>query len=109
MSDIHTPVSEKAVVFLIAAVQFVNILEFMMVMPLGPDFAKELGIPLSHIGYVGGSYTAAASISGLLCSTLIERFDRRSALTVAVGGLVISTVLGGLRYSVGRCWQGTSR
>ena len=32
--------SERLIVFLVGAVQFVNILDFMMVMPLGPDFAE---------------------------------------------------------------------
>ena len=58
--------SERTIVFCVAAVQFVNILDFMIVMPLGPDFAKALGIPLSHLGYVGGAYTAAACVSGLV-------------------------------------------
>ena len=31
--------TERLVVLLVGAVQFVNILDFMMVMPLGPDFA----------------------------------------------------------------------
>ena len=35
------PLSERAVVFLIASVQFISTLEFMIVMPLGPDF--EIG------------------------------------------------------------------
>ncbi|MEZ4742760.1 MAG: MFS transporter [Bdellovibrionota bacterium] len=87
---------ERTVIFLIAAVQFVNILEFMMVMPLGPDFAKDLDIPMSHLGYIGGSYTGAASIAGLLSSTFIEKFDRRKALAFAICGLVISTIIGGL-------------
>ena len=39
--------SERTLVFLVGAVQFINILDFMMVMPLGPDFAASLGIPTS--------------------------------------------------------------
>ena len=41
---------ERAVVLLVAAVQFVNILDFVMVMPMGPDFAAALGIPASKLG-----------------------------------------------------------
>jgi predicted MFS family arabinose efflux permease len=86
--------SERAIVFCVGAVQFVNILDFMIVMPLGPDFAKALGIPLSQLGYVGGSYTAAASLSGLVGAFFLDRFDRRSALTVSMLGLVLGTVSG---------------
>src|SRR5438067_7657155 len=91
--------SERTVIFLIGAVQFVNILDFMMVLPLGPFFAGPLGIPASRIGVIGGSYTAAAAISGIACSFFLDRFDRRKALGAAVAGLVLATVLGG--FSVG--------
>jgi len=88
-------VSERAVVALIGAVQFVNILDFVMVMPLGPDFAKGLGIASSHIGTIGGAYTAAASVAGLLGGYFLDRFDRRKALAVAMLGLVVATAAGG--------------
>ncbi|MGC4063983.1 MAG: MFS transporter [Polyangiaceae bacterium] len=87
---------ERSVVLLVAAVQFVNILDFMMIMPLGPDFAKALGISTAHIGYLGGSYTGAAAIAGILGAGFLDRFDRRKALAVAMLGLSIGTVLGGL-------------
>jgi predicted MFS family arabinose efflux permease len=89
-------VSERLLIFLIGAVQFVNILDFVMVMPLGPDFARGLGIPLSRLGLVGGSYTLAAAGAGLLGSLFLDRFDRRSALAVAMGGLALGTCAGGL-------------
>ncbi len=87
--------SERKLLFLIAAVQFVNILDFMMVMPLGPDFARALSIPTSALGLVGGSYTASAAVSGMACSLFLDRFDRRSALAVALCGLVLGTAAGG--------------
>ncbi len=87
---------QLGIVALIAAVQFVNILDFVMVMPLGPDFAKSLGFSEAHIGYVGGSYTAAACVAGLIGSLFLDRFDRRKALFVAMLGLVAGTALGGL-------------
>ncbi len=88
-------VSERLLVFLIGAVQFVNILDFMMVMPLGPDFARALHIPLSRLGLVGGSYTLAAAAAGLVGSVFLDRFDRRSALALAMAGLAFGTFAGG--------------
>ena len=81
---------------LVAAVQFVNILDFVMVMPMGPDFAAALGIPSSRLGLIGGSYTAAAAVSGLAGSFFLDRFDRRPGLGIAMLGLVAGTALGGL-------------
>ncbi len=88
--------SERFIIFLVGAIQFINILDFMMVMPLGPDFADSLGIATSHIGIVGGIYTAAAAVSGLLGSLFLDRFDRKRALGVAMLGLVLGTALGGM-------------
>ncbi|MBL8720617.1 MAG: MFS transporter, partial [Myxococcales bacterium] len=66
----------------------------MMVMPLGPDFARQLGISTSHIGYVGGAYTAAAAVSGLVGALFLDRFDRRSALVLSMLGLALGTAAG---------------
>jgi predicted MFS family arabinose efflux permease len=87
--------SEKAVIWLITAVQFVNVLDFVMVMPMGPDFAKALAIPESQLGLVGGAYTAAAGVAGLVGALFLDRFDRRKALGVAMLGLVVGTFAGG--------------
>lgn len=91
-----SPLSERKLVFLIGAVQFINTLDFMMVMPLGPDFARSLGIPSSDLGLVGGSYTAAAAVAGIIGAFFLDRFDRRRALAVALVGLVLGTAAGGL-------------
>jgi predicted MFS family arabinose efflux permease len=93
-------VSERTIVFLVGAIQFVNILDFMMVMPLGPDFAKALGVSSAHLGFIGGSYTAAAGISGLVGALFLDRFDRRKALAVAMLGLVLGTLAGGFAVNL---------
>lgn len=90
------PPGERRLVLLIGAVQFINVLEFMMVMPLGPDFARELGIPTSQLGLVGGGYTLAAAAAGIAGAFFLDRFDRRRALSVALAGLVLGTALGAL-------------
>lgn len=88
--------TEQRIVLLVALVQFVNILDFMMVMPLGPYFADALHFPRSDVGYVGTAYTAAAGVSGVVGALFLDRFDRRRALLVAVLGLSAATALGGL-------------
>ncbi len=85
------PPRERLVLLVVAAVQFVNILDFMIVMPLGPDFAGALRIPESNLGFVAGSYTAAAAVAGLLSSLFLDRFDRRPAIALAMCGLAVGT------------------
>ena len=64
-----------------------------MVMPLGPDFSRTIGMDPSLIGIVGGAYTLAAAISTLLCYRFLDRFDRKKALVFAVLGLALTTGL----------------
>jgi len=87
-------IPERFLVFLVAAVQFINILDFMLVMPLGPDFAKGLGIPTSQLGLVSGSYAAAAGLAGFFGASFLDRFDRRKALAVSIIGLIAGTAAG---------------
>jgi len=95
MFDLKT---ERKIVVLLCAVNFANVLDFMMVMPLGPDFSKALGIPSSHLGWIGGSYTAAASVAGVLGSFFLDRFDRRNALAISILGLALATLVAGFAY-----------
>jgi len=88
-------------VLLVAGVQFVNIVDFMMVTPLGPDFARALGIPISQLGLVTGSYTATAAVSGVVGAFFLDRFDRRPALALALLGLVVGTAAGGFATGLG--------
>lgn len=84
---------EKLIITLVAAVQFIHIVDFMMVMPLGPDFSRTIGMDASLIGIVGGAYTLAAAISTLLCFRFLDRFDRKKSLVIAVLGLAVTTGL----------------
>ena len=93
-------ISERFLLLLISAVQCVNVLDFMIVMPLGPDFARDLGIPISRLGIIGGSYTASAAVAGALGSKYLDRFDRRRALACALFGLVVATALAGFAYDL---------
>ena len=88
------PPSERLIIFLVGAIQFINIVDFMMVMPLGPYYAGALGISTAHLGQIAGSYTAAAAIAGIVAARFLDRFDRRKALGVALFGLVAGTAAG---------------
>ena len=90
---------ERLIVFLVGAIQFVNILDFVIVMPLGLDFARALDIPASQVGWLGVAYTSSAAISGIIGSLFLDRFDRRVVLALAMGGLVVGTAAGGLATS----------
>ncbi len=98
-SSLYPNISERSILFLVGAVQFINILDFMMVMPLGPDFAPVLGIKNADLGWVGGSYTAASAAAGLVSSLFIDKLDRKIALLIALGGLMLATLCGGFAWN----------
>jgi predicted MFS family arabinose efflux permease len=93
--------SERRVVWTVALVQLMNVLDFMIVMPLGDDFSKALDIPQSDTGYVAGAYTLAAFASGVLGARFLDRFCRKRVLLVAMTGLALGTVMGGLAVGLG--------
>jgi predicted MFS family arabinose efflux permease len=92
---------QLGLVLAVAAVQFINVLDFVIVMPLGPDFAQALAISEAQLGYVNGAYTAAACLSGLLGVLFLDRYDRRTALAISLAGLVLGTAGGGLATGLG--------
>ena len=98
--DRFTP-RQLGIVLTIAAVQFINILDFLIIMPLNPWFRGPLGIQVSQMGAVAGAYAAAASMAGLAGAFFLDRFDRRKALAVALGGLVLGTAMGGFSQGFG--------
>ncbi len=93
-ADNHLPPSalEKSVILLVGMIQFVNILDFVMVMPLGPDLAAALNTPIAHIGYISGAYTFAASIAGLIAALYLDQISRRRATLFCLFGLSAATL-----------------
>jgi predicted MFS family arabinose efflux permease len=89
------PISERKLVFLIGSVQLLLTLDFTLALPLGPDFAKALGIPTSDLGLVGASYNVAEAVVAVAGAFFLDRFDRRRALAVTLTGLVIGTAASG--------------
>src|SRR5689334_14087486 len=92
----RSPISERKLVFLVGAGQFINMLDFGIVLPLGPDFAKALDIPVSKLGMLGSSYITAEVVAGIAGAFFLDRFDRRRVFAVALTGLVVATAACGL-------------
>ncbi len=83
----------KTVVSIVFFLQFVNIVEFMMVMPLGPMFATMLEIPMNKVGIIVGSYNFSAAFMGLVLAVFLDRFPRKNLLLIGCAGLSLATLL----------------
>ncbi len=102
LSDVnrhHEPYNERLILFVLASVQFITIVDFMIVMPLGPQLMRTLEIGPAAFGLVVSSYTLAAGLAGLLASALIDRYSRRSAFMLLYAGFLVGTVLCGVSLS----------
>lgn len=103
--------SERTLVALVAVIQFISIVEFMMVAPLGPDLAEDIALPTSMIGVVVGSYTLAAALGSLFAARWMDRFDRRAVIVPALLGQGLGTALAAAAWDLpslvaARCFGG---
>ena len=84
--------SERALLLLLAAVQFTHIVDFMILMPLGPQLMRELHIGPGQFSALVAAYTISSGVTGLLGAPFIDRFDRRKLLLFAYAGFTTGTL-----------------
>jgi predicted MFS family arabinose efflux permease len=84
---------ELGLLLILAAVQFTHLVDFMLIMPLGPVFEREMQLLPWQFGIVVSAYTISAGIAGLLAARFLDRFDRRTALLTLYAGFILGTLL----------------
>jgi DHA1 family inner membrane transport protein len=89
----HLSAREWLLLMVLAAVQFNHIVDFMIIMPLGPVYQREMGISVSEFAGLVAAYTISAAIANLLAALCIDRFDRKTALLTAFAGFTAGTFL----------------
>jgi predicted MFS family arabinose efflux permease len=75
-----SPKRELWLLLTLAGIQFTHILDFMIMMPLGPQFTQIFSITDAQFGMLVSAYTLAAGASGLLAATYLDKFDRKKLL-----------------------------
>jgi multidrug resistance protein len=86
------PRIERRFLFLIATMNFTNIVDFMVMMPLSAYLMRDFGITTAQFGVLVSAYALAAAASSLLMTSIADRFDRRTALLICYAGLIIGTL-----------------
>ena len=102
---------EKTVLILLASVQFAHVMDFMVMMPLGPQLMRIFSLNTSEFGHIVSAYGISSGLAGLLSAPFIDRFDRRTFLKFCLVGLFAGTLLCGLAPSapilmIARCVAG---
>jgi predicted MFS family arabinose efflux permease len=87
---------ERLLLLTLAAINFTNIMDFMIMMPLGPQLMRIFNINTQQFGLVLSSYTFSAGFSGFCTAFFIDKFDRKRFLQVLYAGFLIGTLLCGL-------------
>ncbi len=96
MTPTLTPRRERWLLLTLAGVQFTHILDFMIMMPLGPQFTRIFGIGNAQFGLLVSAYTLSAGVSGLLASMVMDRFGRKRLLLWLYGLFGLATLACGL-------------
>jgi predicted MFS family arabinose efflux permease len=77
-----TPRRELALLLTLAGIQFTHVVDFMIMMPLGPQLTTLFSISDAQFGLLVSAYTFAAGISGLLAASFVDRFERKRLVLV---------------------------
>ncbi|NBO41496.1 MAG: MFS transporter, partial [Betaproteobacteria bacterium] len=77
-----TPRRELALLLTLAGIQFTHVVDFMIMMPLGPQLTALFSISDAQFGLLVSAYTFAAGISGLLAASFVDRFERKRLVLV---------------------------
>jgi len=65
---------------MLAGIQFAHILDFMVMMPLGPILMQALAIDAHQFGLLVSSYTFTAALAGIPMAIIADRFERKRLL-----------------------------
>lgn len=83
--------SEKSILLLLAAAQFCNIVDFMIMMPMGHQLMRTFSIGAQQFSFLVSSYTFSAGVSGFVMVFFADRFDRKKLLLQMFAGFTIGT------------------
>lgn len=77
---------------ILAGINFTHILDFMIMMPLGPQLMRIFDINPAQFSILVSSYTFSAFASGLIAAFFVDRFDRKRVLLFGYSGFIIGTL-----------------
>lgn len=82
---------ENLLLAALAAIQFIHIVDFMIMMPLGDRLTEIFGIGPSEFALLVASYTLTSGVVSFIAAFFIDRLDRKMVLIPAFMGLLLGT------------------
>lgn len=93
--------AEIGLLAVLACIQFSHIVDFMILMPMGPQLMRVFEITPHAFSLLVSSYAISACISSFLASLYIDRFDRKHALMFFYMGFAAATFACGFSKNYG--------
>ncbi|MGD1843779.1 MAG: MFS transporter [Salibacteraceae bacterium] len=87
---------ERIILYLLAAMQFIHIVDFMIIMPLGETLTRTFDITIQQFSLLVAAYSLGAGICSLVGAFYIDRFDRKPVLLFLFFGFLLGTLFCGL-------------
>lgn len=84
---------ERLYVIILAAIQIAHILDFVMIMPLGPRFMRVFHIGPTEFSSLVSAYTFSAGIVGFFGALYADHFDRKKFLIFNFVGFIVGTFM----------------
>ena len=91
-----SPRAERFFLLTLAGIQFSHVLDFMIMMPLGPILMQAMGIGTHEFGLLVASYSFSAAVSGVLAATFVDLFERKRLLLISFALFGLATLACGL-------------
>src|SRR3954463_6196028 len=92
MDSGEKPLNERLLLFLLAAIQFTTVVDFLIILPLGPQYMRVFHINPGQFGLIVSAYALSAGITGVTAGFFLDRFDRKRALLVLYSGFSLGTL-----------------
>lgn len=83
--------NEKLLLYTLAALQFTHVMDFIIMMPLGPQLMRIFQISPQQFSLLVSSYTITAGVFGFFAAFFVDRYDRKAFLRLIYAGFVLGT------------------
>lgn len=87
---------ERIILYLLAALNFTNILDFMIMMPLGNFLMPHFRISAQFFSVIVAAYPIASFFSSIAAAFFVDKYDRKKVLLFAYTGFLIGTISCGI-------------
>jgi predicted MFS family arabinose efflux permease len=84
---------ERYYITILSAIQIVHILDFVIMMPLGPRFMRVFDINPTEFSSLVSAYTFSAGVIGFFGALYADHFDRKKFLMFNFTGFILGTFM----------------